>query len=100
MAYLGLVLRWCALFLVGLGLQVQTQAVSQNPIVDSSYNFYFEQPCCNAPVSKTKYHTRHRRVVGISRAPEHRYGGCASVASFILKKLVAHSENSLKSFEC
>lgn len=61
MGALTLMVRWCVLLLVGVGWQAQSQAVTQTNDVDSSYNFYFEQPCCNGLTPKSKYHVRHRR---------------------------------------
>lgn len=58
---LAVVVRWCMFLLLGLGWQVQSQTVPQTSVVDNSYNFYFEQPCCTGTVPKSKYHTRHRR---------------------------------------
>lgn len=61
MGVLSFVVRWCVFVVVGVGWQVQSQALQQNNEVDSSYNFYYEQPCCAGGVSKSKYHARHRR---------------------------------------
>ncbi|VVC92724.1 unnamed protein product [Leptidea sinapis] len=59
---LALTVRWLAVLLVCVEW-VQSQLLKPNSDVDSSYNFYFEQPCCTGPVTKSKYHARHRRVV-------------------------------------
>ncbi|CAG9100859.1 unnamed protein product [Plutella xylostella] len=61
MGAVTLVVRWCLMLLVGVGFQAHSQAISPPSEVDSSYNFYYEQPCCNGPTIKSKYHVRHRR---------------------------------------
>ncbi|CAK1582749.1 unnamed protein product [Parnassius mnemosyne] len=56
------VIRWLIFTLVGLKWQAHSQVVPQTSEVDSSYNFYYEQPCCTGPVTKSKYHfMRHKR---------------------------------------
>lgn len=61
MGFSTLLIRWFAFLLVGVEWQVHSQAVQQSSEVDSSYNFYYEQPCCTGPVIKNKYHVRHRK---------------------------------------
>lgn len=60
MGVLAVVVRWLMFLLVGVGWQVRSQTVQQTSDVDSSYNFYYEQPCCSGTITKRKYHVRHR----------------------------------------
>lgn len=61
MRVLALSVRWFAFLVVSVEWQVHSQAVQQTSEVDSSYNFYYEQPCCTGPIIKNKYHVRHKR---------------------------------------
>lgn len=61
MDVLAVMVRWSILIVIGVSWHVQSQAVQQTSDVESSYNFYYEQPCCSGTSSKSKYHTRHRR---------------------------------------
>ncbi|CAK1543143.1 unnamed protein product [Leptosia nina] len=60
---MSLTVRWLAIVLLGAEWQVHSQLIQPTSEVESSYNFYYEQPCCTSPLTKSKYHTRHRRAV-------------------------------------
>lgn len=60
MGALAIMVRWLMFLLIGVGWQVRSQVVQQTSEVDSSYNFYYEQPCCSGAITKKKYHVRHR----------------------------------------
>ncbi|CAH2041373.1 unnamed protein product, partial [Iphiclides podalirius] len=62
LSFSAVLIRWCIFALVGLEWQVHSQVLPQTSEVDSSYNFYYEQPCCTGPVTKSKYHVRHKRA--------------------------------------
>ncbi|XP_045525753.1 semaphorin-2A isoform X1 [Pieris brassicae] len=61
MGAISLTVRWLAVVLIGAEWQVQSQLIQPTSEVESSYNYYYEQPCCTGPVTMSKYHVRHRR---------------------------------------